>query len=39
MWSGMVVLIDTNIIIDFLMTREPFYKTYQKSLKIAHLGN
>lgn len=22
----MVVLIDTNVIIDFLMTREPFYK-------------
>lgn len=24
MWNGMVVLIDTNVIIDFLLKREPF---------------
>lgn len=33
MRNGMTVLIDTNIVIDFLLTREPFYKASSEIIK------
>jgi len=34
----MAVLIDTNVIIDFLMTREPFYKASTEIIKMCAEG-
>lgn len=34
----MVVLVDTNIIIDFLMTREPFYKASSEIMESCASG-
>ena len=33
MQKDMVILVDTNVIIDFLITREPFYKASSEILK------
>ena len=34
----MVVLIDTNVIIDFLITREPFFKSSSKVMEKCETG-
>lgn len=34
----MVVLVDTNVIIDFLITIEPFYKASMEVVKMCEAG-